>query len=59
MLLNWIKIKKEDVELVKKYNKKLKTVEYFNSIIYQMYNKMAYKLIDNYLVIENKFQLRS
>lgn len=51
MLLNWKKIKKEDVELVKKYNKKLKTVEYFNSIIYQMYNKMAYKLIDNYLVI--------
>ena len=51
MLLSWKKIKKEDIDIIRKNNKNLDTVEYFNSIIYQMYNKMSYKLIDNYLVI--------
>ena len=51
MLENWKKITNKDIEIIKNENLKLKNIEYFNSIIYQMYNKMVYKIIDNNLII--------
>ena len=51
MLQNWKKITYEDIQIIKNKNKDLKTIEYFNSIIYQIYNRMVYKIIDNNLVI--------
>ena len=51
MLTKWKKITTQDIDLIKTKNKELKTVEYFNSIIYQIYNRMLYKIINNNLVI--------
>ena len=38
MLEKWKKITNKDIPLIKNKNKELKTIEYFNSIIYLMYN---------------------
>lgn len=51
MLTNWKKITKPDVNLIQNKNKELKTVEYFNSIICQIYSRMVYKIVDNNLII--------
>lgn len=51
MLKGWKKITHDDVEKILKYNLTLDTVEYFNSIIYQIYSKMIYKEINNKIVI--------
>ena len=51
MLSKWKTITKDDVKYIKNKNKELQTVEYFNSIIYQIYSRMIYKVIDNSLVI--------
>ena len=36
---------------VKKMNENIEVIEYFNSIICQMYSKMMYKIIDKEIVI--------
>ena len=51
MLKGWKKITHSDVEKILIYNSNLDTVEYFNSIIYQMYSKMIFKYINNELII--------
>lgn len=51
MLKGWKKITIDDIEKIQKYNSTLDIVEYFNSIIYQIYSNMIYKEINNKLVI--------
>jgi len=51
MLKGWKKITDEDIGNILKYNLTLDTVEYFNSIIYQIYSKMIYKYVDDKLII--------
>ena len=51
MLRNWKKIRDGDIEIIKKRNENIEIIEYFNSIICQMYGKMMYKIIDGEMVI--------
>lgn len=51
MLYNWKLIKKEDYAIISNNLKNKYFVEYFNSFIYQIYNKMVYKIIENSLII--------
>ena len=51
MLKGWKKITKDDIELIKDRNKNIEIIEYFNSIICQMYGKMMYKEMNNELLI--------
>tara|TARA_X000000950_G_scaffold159369_2_gene195209 strand:+ start:2877 stop:3719 length:843 start_codon:yes stop_codon:yes gene_type:complete len=51
MLFNWKLINKEDHTIISNNIKNKYFVEYFNSFIYQIYNKMVYKIIDDSLII--------
>ncbi len=51
MLKGWKKINIEDIEMLRKMNENIEVIEYFNSIICQMYSRMMYKIIDKELVI--------
>ena len=51
MLKGWKKINTEDIEMLRKMNENIEVIEYFNSIICQMYSRMMYKIIDKELVI--------
>ena len=50
-LKKWNKINKKNVSIICNANKKLSNVEYFNSVIYQIYSNMLFKIIRNELVI--------
>ena len=51
MLTQWKLINNNDQTLIRSVLKNNTDIEYFNSFIYQMYNKMVYKIIDDELVI--------
>jgi hypothetical protein len=50
-LKNWNKITRKNISIISLVNKEISTVEYFNSVIYQIYSKMVFKIIRNELVI--------
>ena len=51
MLTQWKLINNTDQTLIRSVFQNNTEIEYFNSFIYQMYNKMVYKIIDGELVI--------
>lgn len=51
MLSGWKIINKTHYTIINNNSKNLTDIEYFNSFIYQIYNKMAFKIFDNNLVI--------
>ena len=51
MLDNWILIKPNNQKIFCNNLQYTNNIEYFNSFIYQMYNKMVYKIINGEIVI--------
>ena len=55
MLSGWKIINKTHYTIINNNSKNLTDIEYFNSFIYQIYNKMVFKIFDNNLVIYNHY----